>query len=157
METGGHVSYELEVGDHCAMVLPSTDEKKRIGPKKFYDRTRPEVCVVDQKIGQNTYRLRNIHTGRVDPGTHHGRNLVKLDLGEIPVEPGQRRVMDIYENTSGSWGRHVIERFATDGRLCVRRQIPQSVGQAIEWAVPRGPEGYSRWIDPSEVQYRWVA
>ena len=153
METGGHISYELEVGDHCAMRLPDTHETKRYGPRKFFERTRPEVWVVAEKPGPNTYRLRNIHSGHVDRSTHHGRNLVKLEFVDVPVEPGQKRVMEIYNSQSGEWERHVIERFATDGRLSLQKQVPKSDGMGIEW----GNEDKPFWADPSELQYRWVA
>ena len=90
-DLSGHVAYELAVDDFCALVQPQTDAQKRVGPKKYFERTRPTLYRVVQVVGQNTYRLAHAHTGVQLPDTQHGRNLVKLDFPTLPVEPGQRR------------------------------------------------------------------
>ena len=55
LETAGHLAYELEVGDYCALAEPQTESShRRTGPRKFMERTRPEVKVVVQKLGANT-------------------------------------------------------------------------------------------------------
>ena len=147
------MAYELAVDDFCALVQRQTDALKRVGPKKYFERTRPTLYRAVQVVGQNTYRLAHAHTGVQLPDAQHGRNLVKLDFPTLPVEPGQRRTLEIYDNVRDQWVRHVIERFATDGRLQVQRQTRQRDDGADRWV----PEGQAEWIDPSEKQYRWVA
>ena len=44
LQTGGRAAPELAVGDLCALAEPLTDEKKKLGPKKFFSRTRPETA-----------------------------------------------------------------------------------------------------------------
>ena len=154
MQTVGHVAYEPSVGDLCALAEPQTDEKEKLGPRKFFSRTRPETYRVAEKLGANTYRLADADTGAVMPVTQHGRNLVKLDLPLLPIEPGQKRVIEVYDNTTARWERHVITRFSTSGQVCLQHRIKQREGRGPETWVD---EGLPRWVDLSEIHYRWVA
>ena len=108
--------------------------------------------MVVQKLGANTYRLSDALTQKVEEHTQHGRNLVKLDFPVLPIDPGQRRVLEIYDTTSGEWERFEIRRFAGDGRVNVQRMVEQRDGDV----VTRAEEDYCRWVDLSELHYRWV-
>ena len=82
----------------------------------------------------------------------NGRNLIKLDLPTLTVDPGQRRVLEVYNNATGAWERHEIRRFATDGRVNLQRMVEQRDGDVVTWVE----EDFRRWVDLSELHYRWV-
>ena len=159
MQAAGRVAYELSVGDFCCLAEPPTvregrnrereRDNRREGPRRFHERTRPAVMVVHQKLGDNTYRLKNVTTGEVQQVTQHGRNVVKLDFPVLPLEPGQRKVLEIFDNQSGEWKRREIRRFAIDGRVNAQPMVREGDGY-----VEDGP---ASWVDLSEVHYRWVA
>ena len=154
MDTSGHVAYELSVGDLCALAEAQTDEQKRVGPRKFFSRTRPATYRILEKLGPNTFRLADSDTGKVLSTTQHGRNLVKLDLQDIPVEPGQKRVIEVFDNTTATWERHVITRFSAAGQVCLQhRRLQRERGREPSWV----DEGRPKWVDLSELHYRWVA
>ena len=154
MDTSGHVAYELAVGDLCALAEAQTDEQKRVGPRKFFNRTRPATYRIVEKIGPNTFLLADSDTGKVMTTTQHGRNLVKLDLQDIPVEPGQKRVIEVFDNTTALWERYLITRFSASGQVCLQHRVMQrDRGSESVWV----DEGDLKWVDLSELHYRWVA
>ena len=154
LDTSGHVAYELAVGDLCALAEPQTDEQKRVGPRKFFSRTRPATYRIAEKMGPNTFRLADANSGKVMSVFQHGRNLVKLDLQELPVEPGQKRVIEVFDNTTAAWERYLIMRFSSSGQVCLQHRVRQKErGDEASWV----DDGDARWVDLSELHYRWVA
>ena len=70
------------------------------------------------------------------------------DFPVIPLEDGQRRVLETFDNTQDEWVRREIRRFAADGRVNLQTMVPAGDGY-IE-------EGTAEWVDLSELHYRWV-
>ena len=67
--------------------------------------------------------------------------LVRLDMPEVPLDPGQPRTFEVLNADNDTWYRWQIERFAVDGR-CRCRAV----------ADPARVE----WLDLSKFHYRWV-
>ena len=82
--------------------------------------------------------------------------MVKIDMPELELEPGQKRVVEVYDNTEGDWKHHRIDRFGIDGQVML---MPQKQKESST------EEGEGRWVDNppavwtdlSEEHYRWVA
>ena len=67
--------------------------------------------------------------------------LVRLDMPEIPLDPGQPRIFEVLNEDNETWHRWRIERFAADGKCLCRRD---------------GDVGRVEWMELSKYRYRWV-
>jgi hypothetical protein len=77
-------------------------------------------------------------------------NLIKIELPELDLDPNQRRVIEIFSDTSGDWKRYRIERYAVDGRCLLRGMHRSAIGDDFE----DEPETF--WHDLATELYRWV-
>ena len=149
----GRISAELEVGDLVKLKQPPT--RPRTGPYRFEPRCRDRLFRIKTKIGPETFKIADAReTTKVYPFLENGANLVKIDMPELYFQPGQRRVLEIYDNTKGEWIRHRIEKFAVDGTalLMPRERKQNRTTHQWEWIDNQPPQ----WQDLSLKQYRWV-
>ena len=65
--------------------------------------------------------------------------LVKLDMLELEINPGQPRKIEMRERETQPWNIYTIERFVQYGRSSIRLGIEEA-----------------RWADLSQCEYRWV-
>ena len=63
-------------------------------------------------------------------------------------------MIEVYDNTTAMWERHVITRFSTSGQVCLQHRVRQREGRGPETWVD---EGSPKWVDLSEIHYRWIA
>ena len=69
------------------------------------------------------------------------RDLVRLDMPELGLKPGQPRQLEMKESSFDPWNNYVLERFGADGR--VRLLLEGGAAQA------------RKWVDLSKREYRW--
>ena len=73
----------------------------------------------------------------------HADRLVKLDMPELTLEPGQPRRLQLREGVADVWTEYYIDRFGADGR--VRLNLPDGAAQS------------RRWVDLTTCEYRWLS
>ncbi len=50
-------------------------------------------------------------------GTVNAENLIRVMLPSVEMDPEQKRIIEIYRNTTSEWERFRIGKFAVDGRV----------------------------------------
>ena len=68
--------------------------------------------------------------------------LVKLDMPELELEPGQPRRLELRETLQDDWGQYTIEKFGADGRVLIK--------------LDGGGAQTRRWVDLTRCEYRWL-
>jgi hypothetical protein len=138
----GRVSAELKKGD--IVLVKREPTVARAGPLRFQERVYPDLYRVNRVISASTFNVEPV----VDPGGRtpfdqplNADRLVRLDMPEVPLDPGQPRTFEVLNADNDTWYRWQIERFAVDGR-CRCRAV----------ADPARVE----WLDLSKFHYRWV-
>ena len=128
-----------------------------MGPSRFWPKTKDTLYRVSAKVDTITFRLREANDSRKEnPFTQHASTMVKIDMPELELESGQKRVVEIYDNTEGDWKRRRIDRFGIDGQVMLMPQKQkESTTEEGEGRLMDNPPAV--WIDLSEEHYRWVA
>ena len=72
----------------------------------------------------------------------HAAILVRLDMPELGLEPGQPRRLAMRESPVGPWNTYTLERFGADGR--VRLLLQDGAAQT------------RKWVDLTKCEYRWL-
>ena len=140
----GRLSGPLKVGD--LVLIKREPTATRTGPLRFQPRTYPKVYRV-VRGGPAAFRLQDLHEPDKGPPVRNPVNaerLVRLDMPELTLKPGQPRVLETLEpegDPVDGWVRWFVEKFAADGMVLLR-QVDQ----------PRNKE----WVDLSRKRYRWV-
>ena len=140
----GHLSQELTVGDAVMVRREPTVERK--GPTRFQPRAYPDIYVIKSKISPSTFVVRDlVDEDRVIPFKQplHAERLVRLDMPELDLQPGQPRKLEMRETPAQPWNEYVIDRFGADAR--VRLSYPDGVAQS------------RKWVDLTKCEYRWLA
>ena len=130
----------LQVGD--AVLVRREPTVSREGPTRFQERVYDGVFRVSKKISDTTYHVEDlVDKDRVLQFKQplHAERLVKVDMPELDLAPGQPRGVEVRSTVDGPWRRGRIERFGVDGRVCVKFDA-----------------GDSQWLDLSECEYRYV-
>ena len=70
-----------------------------------------------KKNSRGTFRLEDALDPQIkNDYLQSADNLSKIELPELDLDPNQRRVIEIFSDTSGDWKRYRIERYVVDGR-----------------------------------------
>jgi hypothetical protein len=147
-EQRGRISAELQVGDVVVVKLPPT--QSRTGPKRFTARTRAQMWEVYKKAGPNTVWLEDANDRLIkNPYSHNASNLIKLNLPNLELEATRSGYLETYDNTTGEWTLHKVERHSIDGRTLLRRTTRDLDGVLVEDPNPV-------WVDLAEEVYRWI-
>jgi hypothetical protein len=147
-EQRGRISAELQVGDVVVVKLPPT--QSRTGPKRFTARTRAQMWRVYKKAGPNTVWLEDANDRSIkNPYSHNASNLIKLNLPNLELEATRSGYLETYDNTTGEWTLHKVERHSIDGRTLLRRTTRDLDGVLVEDPNPV-------WVDLAEEVYRWI-
>ena len=77
-------------------------------------------------------------------------HLVRIELPEIDLDERSHRLVGIFDNTTGEWIRHRIERSSVDGRCLMIRLKREADG--LSWSNDVEAE----WKDLSSELYRWI-
>ena len=98
--------------------------------------------MIKRKVSEGTYYVEYL-ADKTAPvpfiQTLASERLVKLDMPELELNPGQPRNIEMRERETQPWNIYTIERFAQDARVSIRH----------------GTEA-ARWVDLSKCEYRWV-
>ena len=149
MSVEGSAERELQVGDSVKVRLPP--DQKREGPLKFMPRCRPGLFVITKRFGPNAFQIANCRNlTRPEQHVYSADNLVKMEPPELDLEPGQNRVLEIYDNKRGEWTRHRIDRFASDGAILLSPMIPRMVAGTAVW----DDFGVPFWTELDDCHYR---
>ena len=94
------------------------------------------------------YRLRFQPTGDITfPDEYrqplNAERLVKLDIRELELEPGQPRRIEMRESAASPWNEWHIDRFGADGR--------------VRLVYPGGAAQDAKWVDLTKCEHRWLA
>ena len=147
-EQRGRISAELQVGDVVVVKLPPT--QSRTGPKRFTARTRAQMWRVYKKAGPNTVWLEDANDRSIkNPYSHNASNLIKLNLPNLELEATRSGYLETYDNTTGEWTLHKVERHSIDGRTLLRRTTRDLDGVLVDDPNPV-------WVDLAEEVYRWI-
>ena len=141
---GGHISAELEVGDPVLVRREAT--VRREGPTRFQSRVYEGVYKILKKISPTTYTVGDLNDADYVPPFKqplHAERLIKLDMPELELQPGQPRKLELRENPLQPWNTYVIDRFGADGR--VRIELEGGAAQT------------KKWVDLTQCEYRWLA
>ena len=114
----GHLSQELEVGDPVLVRRESTVERK--GPTRFQSRVYGGTFVIKRKVSPTTFVVEDLVDKEYVPKFRqplHAERLVRLDMPELGLEPGQPRRLETRESPVEPWNTYVLERFGADGRV----------------------------------------
>ena len=129
--------------------LPPT--QPRTGPSRFEPRCRDRLWKIYEKVSPGTFRLEDALDPQIkNPFLQNASNLIRIELPEIDIDENQRRVVEIYSDTSADWKRYRIERYAVDGRCLIRGMNRLPGTQDFE------NENLAEWHDLSVELYRWV-
>ena len=140
----GLLTSELFVGD--SVLVRREPTIKREGPLRFHPRTYPGVFRISARLGRHTFRVVDVAEPSKEPPFGQplsADRLVKLDLPEIGLDPNQPRALEIRFDEGGEWTQWELERFAADGRVKVRKRTDEGGGE-------------DRWLDLTQVRYRWI-
>ena len=136
----GRLSAELFVGD--AVLVRREPTAVRAGPTRFQERVYEGVFVVKRKVSEGTYYVEYL-ADKTAPVPFiqplAAERLVKLDMPELELNPGQPRKIEMRERETQPWNIYTIERFAPDGRVSIRHGTKAA-----------------RWVDLSKCEYRWI-
>ena len=72
----------------------------------------------------------------------HAERLVRLDMPELGLEPGQPRRLEMRESVTDPWNIYVLERFGADGR--------------VRLLLEGGAAQTRKWMDLTKCEYRWL-
>ena len=72
----------------------------------------------------------------------HAERLVRLDMPELGLEPGQPLRLEMRESATDPWNVYRLERFGADGR--VRLQLDEGGAQT------------RKCVDLTKCEYRWL-
>jgi hypothetical protein len=139
----GHLSQELEVGDPVLVRRESTAERK--GPTRFQSRVYDGIFVIKRKVSPTTFVVEDLVDKEYVPKflqPLHAERLVRLDMSELGLEPGQPRRLEMRESSDEPWNTYILERFGADGRVRLLLQ-----GGAAETR---------KWVDLTKCEYRWL-
>ena len=143
-DVGARGAHGLCVGDLVA--LKNAEPSK--GSNRFSHTTDGCLYRVQKVLGENTYAIEDVATGRVPTGSKVANRfaadrLVKLDLPEwqTPLTGGGLRKVEIYDVDAADWSVATVERWAVDGRAFVRFDDGDAAGL---------------WIDLTKCRYRWT-
>ena len=143
---GGRLSQELEVGDAVLVKRENTPESQRKGPTRFTQRVYPGTFVIKRKISPSTFVVEDLVDKEFVPSFRqpvHAERLIKLDMPELALQPGQPRRLEMRESPQQPWNVYEIDRFGVDGR--VRLSLADGAAQT------------QRWVDLTQCEYRWLA
>jgi hypothetical protein len=148
-KSAGSLTAELHVGDLVMVKLPPTVSRK--GPNRFQPRVRDQIWRIKKKLSPHTFELADA----TDPNVlaeyrYSAENLIKIELPDVPLGAGQRRVLEVYDNTSARWRRFRIERFGIDARVYLTPLRSLADGGQDEDA------GVGRLVDLTQEVYRWI-
>ena len=134
----GRIGYELHPGDPVLVKHPGD----RNGPARFRARTYPGIFVIKRKISPAAFEVEDL----VDKTTSvpftqplNAERLIKLDMPELELRPGQPKRLEMRQRETQPWGEYTVERFGLDGRVSLRT-----------------PGGAAQWVDLSKCEYRWL-
>merc|ERR1712115_487056 len=114
---GGRLSSELNVGDAVLVKRENTPESQRRGPTRFTQRVYPGTFVIKKKISPSTFVVEDLVDKEYVPGFHqpvHAERLIKLDMPELGLRPGQPRRLEMRESPQQPWNTYEIDRFGVD-------------------------------------------
>ena len=118
MEARGRLNSELYVGDTDLVRREATST--RYGATRFQEKVYNDVYEVYEKSSPSTFRVRDLadHRAVLPFGQPlHASRLVKIDLPEVELKPGQPRRMLMKTRPNQPLNEYVVERFAADGRI----------------------------------------
>jgi hypothetical protein len=139
----GHLSAELEVGDPVLVRREATAE--RAGPTRFQSRVYDGIYVIKKKVSPTTYVVEDLVDKEYVPKfiqPLHAERLVRLDMPELGLEPGQPRRLEMRESPTSPWNVYTLERFGADGR--------------VRLALQDGAAQTRKWVDLTKCEYRWL-
>ena len=139
----GHLSQELEVGDPVLVRREGTVERK--GPTRFQLRVHDGIFVIKRKVSPATFVVEDLVDKEHVPKflqPLHAERLVRLDMPELGLEPGQLRRLEMRESPVEPWSTYILERFGADGR--VRLLLQDGAAQT------------RKWVDLTKCEYRWL-
>ena len=139
----GHLGQELEVGDPVLVRREAT--ARREGPTRFQSRVYDGIFVITRKVSPTTFNVGDlVDKDYVTPFTQplHAERLVRLDMPELGLEPGQPRRLELRESNLDPWNTYVLERFGADGRARIM--------------LEGGAAQSRRWVDLTKCEYRWL-
>ena len=145
----GGLSAELHVGDLVMIRLPPT--QPRTGPSRFEPRCRDRLWKIYEKVSPGTFRLEGALDPQIkNPFLQNASSLIRIELPEIDIDENQRRVVEIYSDTSADWKRYRIERYAVDRRCLIKGMNRVPGTQDFE------DEDFAEWHDLAIELHRWV-
>ena len=139
----GHLSQELQVGDPVLVRREHT--AKREGPTRFQSRVYDGIYVITRKVSPSTFVVGDLVDREfVAPFKQplHAERLVRLDMPELGLEPGQPRKLELRETNTDPWNTFELERFGADGRVRIK--------------LEDGGAQTRRWVDLTKCEYRWL-
>ena len=130
----------IEVGDAVLVRKRGEDEPK--GSLRFTARTLEDIYIVVEAPGVNTFRVAPL----TDPDSprsvlHPADRLVKLDLPEGDIGIGDRKTVEVHDETTDEWKGGTLLAMSLDGRVQIRYA-----------ETPDRPV----WTDLAKHRYRWV-
>ena len=136
----------LAVGDLVAL----KSAQRRKGEDRFGHRTDGEIYRITEVVGENTYALGKLTTGAQPninpsyPNRYAADRLIRLDMPELELElpEGTPQRVEIYDEDAAQWDAASTERWAVDGRVCLR--FDSNEEERI-------------WVDLTKCRYRWLA
>ena len=133
----------LNPGD--TVMVRKAGKAKPHGAGRFETRVPDEVVMVDKVLGANTYSLKPLIDGERSflDGTinrFHGERLVKVDLPEIGLVEGPRRIE--FTTNGDDWEKARLVKVALDGRVLLEKETDP---------------GRPVWTDLSRLRYRWIS
>ena len=119
---GGSNSGLIRVGDH--VLVKREPSSKCDGALRFQERTWPDIYRV-VKGDHPSFHLRG-RTGRPTPFTNpqHARNLIKLDMPELRLDPDQPRLLELLPagaDPDAGWVKYRVDKSAIDGQVLLRK------------------------------------
>ena len=139
----GHLSQELEVGDPVLVRREAT--AVRAGPSRFQSRVYDGIFVIKRKVSPTMFVVEDLVDKNYVPKFHqplHAERLVRLDMPELGLEPGQPRRLEMRESATDPWNVYRLERFGADGRVLLQ--------------LDEGGAQTRKWVDLTKCEYRWL-
>ena len=140
----GHLSSELSVGDTVLVRREGTTDRK--AENRFAARTYDGVYVIKRKVSPTTFVVEDLVDKDVVPAFTqplHAERLVRLDMPELDLDPGQPRKLELRTSPLEPWNEYVIDRFGADGR--------------VRLSLVGGAAQTRKWVDLTKCEYRWIA
>ena len=102
--------------------------------------------MISKKISPSTFVVEDLVDKDAVPGFHqplHAQRLVRLDMPELDLQPGQPHRLELRSNPAEPWAEYTIDRFGADGR--------------VRLCLAGGTAQTRRWVDLTKCEYRWLA